>query len=69
MIDERQERVAMIRASAAGIADRADLRRARGLRFSARGVDRATWREMCALGWLGLRVAESAGGAGLGPPA
>lgn len=65
-MDERHERAAMIRASAAGIADRSDLRRARGLRYSELGFDRATWREMCGLGWLGLRLPESAGGTGLG---
>jgi alkylation response protein AidB-like acyl-CoA dehydrogenase len=40
--------------------------RVRELRFSSPGYDTATYREMCALGWAGLRMPEEAGGSGLG---
>ena len=57
----------MIRDSAAGIAPRkGDLKRIRALRFTEPGFDRAAWRKMCDMGWLGLRVAEDNGGSGLG---
>lgn len=64
--DDRLESAQLIRASASGIADRSDLSRIRKLRFSEAGFDRAVWREMCALGWLGLRLPEADGGSGLG---
>ncbi|MEP9370336.1 acyl-CoA dehydrogenase family protein [Xanthobacter sp. VNH20] len=64
--EERLESVRMIRASAAGIADRADLGRIRKLRFSEAGFDRQVLQQMCALGWLGLRLSEDEGGSGLG---
>ncbi len=61
------EHIRMLQDSAAGIAPRkGDLKRIRALRFSEPGFDRATWRSMCEMGWLGLRVAEDAGGSGLG---
>lgn len=63
--EDRAESLRMIRESAAGLAT-PDLGRIRGLRFTSPGFDRATWREMCAMGWPGLRVAEAGGGAGLG---
>lgn len=57
----------MIRQSAGGIAPRkGDLRRIRGLRFTEPGFDRAKWREMCEMGWLGMRLPEDVGGSGLG---
>lgn len=56
----------MIRESVTGVADRADLQRVRGLRFGGGGFDRATWTSICDLGWIGLRVAETRGGVGLG---
>ncbi|RQP04107.1 MAG: acyl-CoA dehydrogenase [Paracoccus sp. BP8] len=55
----------MIRDSARGIAG-ADLSRIRKLRYSSPGFDRATWSEMCALGWPALRIPEDQGGVGLG---
>jgi alkylation response protein AidB-like acyl-CoA dehydrogenase len=36
------------------------------LRFSEPGFDRAVWREMCNMGWVGLVVPEARGGSGLG---
>ncbi|MBU8542433.1 MULTISPECIES: acyl-CoA dehydrogenase family protein [Roseomonadaceae] len=59
--------IEMIRDSAAAIAPRgADLSRVRALRFTRPGFDPAVWREMGEMGWIGLRVAEDAGGIGLG---
>jgi len=40
--------------------------RVRELRFRAPGHDAATYREMCRLGWAGLRVSDEVGGSGLG---
>jgi len=67
MMDEREENLRMLRDSAAAIAPRGgDLARIRALRFTRPGFDRATWREICGMGWVGLRVPEENGGAGLG---
>jgi alkylation response protein AidB-like acyl-CoA dehydrogenase len=67
MTEDRDEGVRMIRDSAAGIAPRTgDFRRIRALRFVEPGFDRAVFREMCQMGWLGLMVPEDAGGSGLG---
>jgi alkylation response protein AidB-like acyl-CoA dehydrogenase len=67
MTEDRDEGVRMIRDSAAGIAPRTgDFRRIRALRFVEPGFDRAVFREMCQMGWLGLMVPEAAGGSGLG---
>ena len=60
------ENLRLIRDSAAAIAPRGDLRRVRGLRWSPLGYDPAVLRQMGEMGWIGLRVPESAGGAGLG---
>ena len=61
------EHLQMLKDSAAGIAPRkGDLKRIRALRFTEPGFDRDTWREMCEMGWLGLRIPEDAGGSGLG---
>ena len=63
----RDESIRMIRESAAGIAPRTgDFRRIRALRFTDPGFDKAVWREMCGMGWLGLLVSENDGGSGLG---
>lgn len=65
--EERGESLRMIRDSAAGIAPRTgDLKRVRALRFADPGFDRGVWRQMCEMGWPGLRVAEDKGGSGLG---
>lgn len=59
--------IEMIRDSAAAVAPReGDLSRIRALRFTQPGFDPAVWREMGEMGWIGLRVAEEAGGTGLG---
>jgi alkylation response protein AidB-like acyl-CoA dehydrogenase len=64
---EREERLRMIRDSAASLVPPdGDLGRVRRLRFSAPGVDRAAWAEVCAMGWPGLRLDEAQGGSGLG---
>src|SRR6516162_2004879 len=61
------EHLRMLKDSAAGIAPRTgDFRRIRALRFTEPGFDRGVWREMCEMGWLGLRIPEDAGGSGLG---
>ncbi len=67
MTEDRGESLRMIRDSAAGIAPRTgDFRRIRALRFTEPGFDRAVFREMCQMGWLGLMIPEHAGGSGLG---
>ena len=64
---EPLEHLRMIKESAAGISPRkGDLKRIRALRFTEPGFDRATWREMCEMGWLGLLLPEDDGGSGLG---
>ncbi|MEJ0018837.1 MAG: acyl-CoA dehydrogenase family protein [Acetobacteraceae bacterium] len=61
------EHLQMLKDSAAGIAPRkGDFKRIRALRFTQPGFDRTTWREMCEMGWLGLRIPEDSGGSGLG---
>lgn len=61
------EHLQMIKDSAAGIAPRkGDFKRIRALRFTEPGFDRAVWREMCNMGWIGMRIPEDSGGAGLG---
>lgn len=65
--DARAESLRLIRDSAAAIAPRGgDFRRIRALRFTPLGFDRAVWGEICAMGWVGLPIAEAQGGAGLG---
>ncbi len=61
------EAIRLLRDSAAAIAPPGgDFRRIRALRYHLPGIDPAVWRQIGELGWLGLRVAEAAGGAGLG---
>jgi alkylation response protein AidB-like acyl-CoA dehydrogenase len=65
--EERAESIRMIRDSAAGIAARGgDRKRIRTLRFQEPGFDPAVLRQMGEQGWIGLRVPEEKGGAGLG---
>lgn len=67
MAEEREERLRLIRDSAASLVPRGgDLGRVRRLRFQSAGVDRDAWGEVCAMGWPGLRLAEELGGSGLG---
>ena len=64
---DRLESIRMIRDSAAAVAPPGgDLRRVRDLRFTGPGYDPAVLRGIGELGWIGLRVPEEAGGAGLG---
>ncbi|MBC9176572.1 acyl-CoA dehydrogenase family protein [Pseudoroseomonas ludipueritiae] len=66
-LEDRAESIRMIRDSAAGIASRGgDRRRVRDLRFRKPGYDPAVLRQMGEQGWIGLRVPEALGGAGLG---
>ncbi len=59
--------VEMIRDSAGAVAPRGGaLTRIRALRFTRPGFDRAVWRQMAEMGWVGLRVPEDQGGTGLG---
>ena len=60
------ESLRLIRDSAAAIAPRGDVRRVRPLRTSELGYDPAVLRQIGEMGWIGLRVPEAAGGAGLG---
>src|SRR5690349_21909990 len=63
----RAESIRMIRESAAAVAPRdGDTKRIRALRMTLPGFDKAVWRQMGELGWIGLAVPEAAGGAGLG---
>jgi alkylation response protein AidB-like acyl-CoA dehydrogenase len=58
---------AMLKASVTDFVTRAtDIRRVRALRGSPGEYDRAVWRQMAELGWLGIAVPESYGGMGLG---
>jgi alkylation response protein AidB-like acyl-CoA dehydrogenase len=45
-----------------------DIGRVRELMMSEDGFDRALWKEMAGLGWMGLTIADAHGGAGLGFP-
>ena len=64
---DRQESIRMIRDSAAAVAPPGgDTKRIRALRQTLPGFDKAVWQQMGELGWIGLRVPEGAGGAGLG---
>ena len=64
---DRADGLRMIRESAAGLAARGgDRKRIRALRFTKPGYDPEIYRQMAEQGWLGLRVAEQKGGAGLG---
>lgn len=67
MSDGVDDDIRLIRDSAGAIAPKGgDLKRIRALRFTDPGFDRAVWRQMAELGWLGLLVGEDAGGSGLG---
>jgi alkylation response protein AidB-like acyl-CoA dehydrogenase len=64
---DRQDSIRMIRDSAAAVAPPGgDLKRVRELRFQDPGFDAGVFRQMGELGWIGLRVPEALGGAGLG---
>ena len=66
-MSEHDDALRMLRDSAAAIAPPGgDLRRIRALRYQSPGFDPAIWRQMCEMGWLGLRLPEAAGGSALG---
>jgi alkylation response protein AidB-like acyl-CoA dehydrogenase len=65
--EDRLESIRMIRDSAAAVAPPGgDLKRVRDLRFQDPGFDAGLFRQMGEMGWIGLRVPEEMGGAGLG---
>jgi acyl-CoA dehydrogenase len=66
VLNEEQELLA--RTAREFVAGRSSLRRIRELRdrADADGFSRELWREMAALGWLGIVIPEELGGAGLG---
>src|SRR5665647_1899050 len=56
----------LLRDSAAAFARRHGLARARALRETRPGIDRAVWKKMAEQGWLGTVIPENYGGQGLG---
>jgi alkylation response protein AidB-like acyl-CoA dehydrogenase len=70
MLDaDRLDAIRMTAESAAAIVPPGvGLGRVRGLRWSVPGFDRAVWRQMAELGWIGLRLPEHVGGVGMGMP-
>jgi len=66
VLNEEQELLA--RTAREFVSGRSSLRRIRQLRDNndADGFSRDLWREMAALGWLGIVIPEEYGGAGLG---
>jgi alkylation response protein AidB-like acyl-CoA dehydrogenase len=66
-LDDAQESLRLIRDSASAMVPRENgPQRARSLRMRQPGFDRALWKDMCRLGWAGLRVPEDRDGSGLG---
>ena len=64
-LDEARERLELIKGSAATVVpSNAGAARARALRYVQPGFDCALWKQMCGLGWAGLRVPEERGGTG-----
>lgn len=63
--ESQSDELRMIDASAADVL-RDDRQRARALRFTEPGFDRAKWAEFAELGWLMLRLDEERGGLGMG---
>ena len=65
--NEQQQSVRMIRDSVQAVfPPQGGLSRIRELRFGSPGFEPAVYRDMCRLGWTGVRVAHEFGGAGLG---
>lgn len=62
----RDDDLRMIRDSVRAVIPVGDLRRVRGLRFTKPGIDRGIWHKIIEMGWVGLRLPEAKGGAGLG---
>ena len=63
--EDRAESIGMIRDSAGGLLG-TDMARVRKLRFTEPGFDPALLHAMAEAGWIGLMVAEAAGGTALG---
>ena len=61
------EQQQIVDSAAAFIGDRLPLRRLKGLPPRAETVSDDTWKQLTDLGWLGLGLAEAAGGVGYGP--
>jgi alkylation response protein AidB-like acyl-CoA dehydrogenase len=67
MTTESEESIAMFRDSAAAFLGATDQRaRVRALEEAGGGFERATWKQIAALGWLSIMVGEADGGLGLG---
>ena len=65
--DEQTDLIALLKDSATGfLATGHEFARLRALRETPAGFDHDMLRRMAAMGWLGLRVPEAGGGAGLG---
>ena len=61
------EHAALLRDSVSDFVTRAtDMKRVRALRGTPHEYDRAVWRQMAGLGWLGIAIPEAYGGMGLG---
>ena len=66
-MDDRADSIRMIRDSAAAVAPPGgELKRVRDLRFQTPGFDAGVFRQLGEMGWIGLRLPEALGGAGLG---
>ena len=64
--DDARESLRLVRDSAASVVPREEgPQRIRSLRFREPGFDLRLWKEMCGLGWPGLRIPEGHGGSGL----
>lgn len=66
LTETHDDALRMIRDSAEAIVPAGDLRRIRALRFKLPGIDRSMWGTIAEMGWIGLRLSEDEGGAGLG---
>ena len=65
-MNEHAETIALLRESTAGfLAAEHSFARLRGLRDAPGGLDRSVLAKMAELGWMGLRLPEALGGAGL----
>src|SRR5438045_8130454 len=61
------EHAALLKESVTDFVSRGtDIVRVRALRGDAREYDRAIWRQMAQLGWLGISIPETYGGMSLG---
>lgn len=63
--DEREDRIRMVRESAADVL-KGDVKRARSLRFGTPGIEASKLEEFASLGWLMTLLSEEGGGLGMG---